>query len=84
MKVTLYSLPGCGPCEVAKQFLQQQGVPFDFVDVRGEGVSEALTAKLGEPTRGVVLADGDHAEVMLGVSLPALRRWLAAYRARQR
>ncbi|ADI13636.1 glutaredoxin [Truepera radiovictrix DSM 17093] len=81
--VRLYGLAGCGPCEVAKRFLSSRGVPFTFVDVAREPERRnLLEARLGSPARGVILEDGDTLEVMQGVSVAVLSRWLSAYRER--
>lgn len=78
-----YGLTGCGPCEVAKLFLGSRKVPFEFVDVAHEpDKRRQLEARLGSPTRGVILEDGETVEVMHGVSVVSLSRWLAAYRER--
>ncbi len=81
--VRIYGVEGCGPCEVAKIFLRQQRVPHTFVDVSQDPEQrQALRDRLGEPTAGVVLEDGEHLETMLGVSIPRLHQWLAHYRER--
>ncbi|MDZ7705746.1 MAG: glutaredoxin [Trueperaceae bacterium] len=82
-RVRIYGVAGCGPCEVAKLFLQQQRVDHTFVDVSEHpDQRRALRDRLGEPTAGVVLEDDGHLETMLGVSIPRLHQWLAGYRDR--
>ena len=32
-QVMMYTISTCGFCKAAKAFLQEQGVPFDFIDI---------------------------------------------------
>lgn len=85
--VRVYGVAGCGPYEVAKLFLSSRGIPFEFTDlIREPQKHRELRARLSTPSLGVILEDGDAAEttaeVMQGVSIALLNRWLAGYRAR--
>jgi arsenate reductase-like glutaredoxin family protein len=79
----IYGVEGCGPCEVTKMFLRSKQVPFEFVDVaRAPDKRRELKEKLGSPTSGVILEDGDRLSVMQGVSVAKLNRYLSEYQAR--
>lgn len=79
----VYGVPGCGSCEVTKLFLGSRHVPFEFVDVSNDpDKRRELREKLGSPTSGVILEDGEHLSVMQGVSVARLSGYLEAYRAR--
>lgn len=79
----VYGLEGCGPCEVTKLFLRSRHVPFEFVDVaQAPDRRRELREKLGSPTSGVILEDGEHVVVMQGVSVAKLGHYLTDYRAR--
>ncbi|RIH90550.1 glutaredoxin-like protein, YruB-family [Calidithermus terrae] len=74
--VKVYGLTGCGPCEVAKLFLAQKGVEFEFVDV-GENAAGLRKVRelVGGLSAGVVLEVDGKSEAILGVSIPRLERW---------
>ncbi len=79
----VYGVTGCGPCEVTKLFLGSRGVPFEFIDVAAASDKRReLQEKLGSPSSGVILEDGEHVTVMTGVSVAKLGRYLAEYRER--
>jgi len=79
----VYGVEGCGPCEVTKMFLRSKQVPFEFVDVASvPGKRRELEEKLGSPTGGVILEDGEQLTVMQGVSVARLSRYLADYEVR--
>ncbi len=79
----VYGVEGYGPCEVTKLFLSSRQAPFEFINVaRALDKRKALQEKLGSPTSGVILEDGEQLVVMRGVSVTKLSRWLADYRAR--
>ncbi|MBL1958248.1 glutaredoxin family protein, partial [Klebsiella pneumoniae] len=73
--VKVYGLTGCGPCEVAKLFLAQKGVEFEFVDV-GENAAGLRKVRelVGGLSAGVVLEVDGKSETILGVSIPRLER----------
>lgn len=79
----VYGVTGCGPCEVTKLFLGSRGVPFGFVDVSdAPDRRRELREKLGSPSSGVILEDGEHLTVMQGVSVAKLSRYLTEYEKR--
>ena len=79
----VYGVTGCGPCEVTKLFLGSRRVPFEFIDVATAPDQRLeLQEKLGSPSSGVILGDGEHLTVMQGVSVAKLSRYLAEYRER--
>jgi len=81
--VRLHGVAGCGPCEVVKLFLSSRGVPFEFIDAaQHPEARKNLEARLGSPTGGVILEDGESLEAMQGVSVASLSRWLRGYRER--
>lgn len=82
--VRLYGVPGCGPCEIVKLFLAQQGIPYLFVDVRkDEAAARRVAELLGSPTAGVVLEWEGRVEAIRGVSPARLHAWLVHYRAKE-
>lgn len=79
----VYGVPGCGPCEVTKLFLGSRGVPYEFIDVRAAPDKRLeLQRRLGSPSSGVILEDGEHLNVMSGVSVAKLSRYLTEYQKR--
>jgi glutaredoxin-like protein NrdH len=79
----VYGVEGCGPCELTKMFFRAKQLPFEFVDVASApDKRRELKEKLGSPTGGVILEDGDRLEVMQGVSVAKLSRYLAEYQTR--
>lgn len=78
----VYSLEGCGPCEVTKLFLRSRHVSFKFIDVARAPDKRRELSELGSPTSGVILEDGEDLTLMQGVSVAKLSRWLGGYRAR--
>jgi glutaredoxin len=48
--VTLYTAPECGPCDTARQMLQQRGVPYSERRVAGNDDILALEQRLGGRT----------------------------------
>ncbi len=78
--VRLYGIPGCGPCEIVKMFLAQEGILYEFVDLRENPEARAKVAqKVGSPTAGVLLEWEGGEEAIRGVSPGTLRAWLARY-----
>jgi len=78
--VRLYGIPGCGPCEIVKMFLEQKGIPCEFVNARQDPEAAQKIAELvGSPTAGVVLEWGGRLEAIRGVSPQSLNAWLARY-----
>ena len=82
--INVYGVAGCGPCEVTKLFLKGKEANFTFIDLSTNREKRRhLAGRLGSPTSGVILEDGEHVKVMQGVSIAALNRWYQAYVARQ-
>lgn len=74
--IRVYGLTGCGPCEVAKLFLRQKGMEFEFVDVSENLEARAKVQELvGSPSAGVVLEVDGQAEPLTGISIPKLEAW---------
>ncbi len=79
----VYGVTGCGPCEVTRLFLSSRRVPFEFIDVAtAPDQLRELQEKLGSPSSGIILEDGEHLSVIKGVSVAKLSRYLAEYRTR--
>jgi glutaredoxin-like protein NrdH len=79
--VRLYGIPGCGPCEIVKMFLERNGVPYEFVNAKADPEAAKKIAELvGGPTAGVVLEWQGRLEAVRGVSPQSLNAWLARYR----
>ncbi len=83
--LVIYSVEGCGPCEVAKRFFDQQKIAYKFVDFnQNKAARQDMASRLETPTSGVVLeVQGGEQEPVLkvfqGVSLTRLRQWLEQY-----
>ncbi|MBI3910122.1 MAG: glutaredoxin family protein [Armatimonadetes bacterium] len=70
-QVVFYSLPGCEECERAKEFLEQEGIPFLERSIVCNSQALAELRQLGALTLSTFLVDG---EPILGFD----RRRLAA------
>ena len=83
--VRVYSIPGCGPCEIVKMMLRQEGVPFEVVDLSKDERARRIAAELvGSPTAGVVIEEEDgHLEAIRAVSPITFQRWYQGYLERQ-
>ncbi len=83
--VRVYSIPGCGPCEIVKMMLRQKGIPFEVVDLSRDEQARKIAAELvGSPTAGVVIEEEDgHLEAIRAVSPITFRRWYQGYLERQ-
>lgn len=44
----LYGISSCGSCKLATKWLTDQGIDYDFVDVRTEGVDESVIERWQE------------------------------------
>lgn len=68
---------------MTKLFLRSRRVPFEFIDVAHvPHKRRELRERLGSPTTGVILEDGENLTVMQGVPVAKLSRWLDEYRTR--
>ena len=51
---TIFGRPGCGFCIRAKQLLDMKGLPYNYVDIHKEGLTQAdLEKTIGRPVRTV-------------------------------
>lgn len=75
-KVTVYSTPTCPYCVYAKDFLQEQGVPFEDVDVSRDRIRAIeMVQRSGQMGVPVIEIDG---RMMVGFDPEALSSALAA------
>ncbi|MNO41531.1 Glutaredoxin-like protein NrdH [compost metagenome] len=73
--VIVYSTAGCSDCNLVKNYLTEQGVPFEVRDVMTSTVYQEEVEKLG--FMGVpVTVSGDQA--IKGFNLPALKALIEA------
>lgn len=74
--IRVYGLTGCGPCEVAKLFLKQKNLPFEFVDVEDNPEArQKVQEMVGGLSAGVVLEVDGELTALTGVSIPKLEAW---------
>jgi len=83
--VRVYSIPGCGPCEIVKMMLKMKGIPYEVVDLSKDEEARRIAAELvGSPTAGVVIEEENgHREAIRAVSPATFERWYRGYRERQ-
>lgn len=64
MKVRVYSTSTCPYCKMAKTFLDEQGVPYDDLDVAADAAArDEMVKKSGQMGVPVIDVDG---EVIIG------------------
>lgn len=73
--VIVYSTAGCSDCNLVKNYLTEQGVPFEVRDVMTSTVYQEEVEKLGFMGVPVTVA-GDQA--IKGFNLPALKALVEA------
>ncbi|AIQ33647.1 MULTISPECIES: glutaredoxin family protein [unclassified Paenibacillus] len=73
--VIVYSTAGCSDCTLVKNYLTEQGVPFEVRDVMTSTVYQEEVEKLGFMGVPVTVA-GDQA--IKGFNLPALKALIEA------
>lgn len=73
--VIVYSTAGCSDCNLVKNYLTEQGVPFEVKDVMTSTVYQEEVEKLGFMGVPVTVA-GDQA--IKGFNLPALKALIDA------
>lgn len=56
--VVVYSMEGCPPCAMVKQFLTRMGVEFQVKDVRQDPQAQAEFLRMGFRGTPVTLIDG--------------------------
>jgi glutaredoxin-like YruB-family protein len=74
-KVTVYSQPGCPPCDWAKKYLSERGIVFDVRDVSSDfSAQRELVGKYkSRSTPTIVVGE----EVMIGFDPERLEKMLA-------
>lgn len=73
--VIVYSTAGCSDCNLVKNYLTEQGVPFEVRDVMTSTVYQEEVEKLGFMGVPITVA-GDQA--IKGFNLPALKALIEA------
>ncbi|WHY19951.1 glutaredoxin family protein [Paenibacillus sp. G2S3] len=73
--VIVYSTAGCSDCNLVKNYLTEQGVPFEVRDVMTSTVYQEEVEKLGFMGVPITVA-GDQA--IKGFNLPALKALVEA------
>jgi glutaredoxin 3 len=74
MAVTMYSTPTCGFCVKAKQYFQQNQIPFTEYDVAADQrKAEEMVRKSGQ--MGVPVID-IHGKIIVGFNQPEIERAL--------
>ena len=73
-KVRIYSTPTCVYCKMAKDFLNQQKIPFDGIDVSADAKQAQhmieISGQMGVP----VIEIGK--EIIVGFDLPRIKKAL--------
>lgn len=73
--VTVYTRPGCESCERLKEFLAEQGVPFEEKDiVRDSAAADELATLTQGAATAPVIVIGE--KVVIGFDRPELTREL--------
>jgi glutaredoxin len=72
--VTVYGASWCGPCQMVKNYLTQQHVAFDFIDIDQDGNRERF-AKVS-PDSGAIPLTFVGKESVRGARLPAIKTLL--------
>ena len=73
-KVTIYSTPICGYCQMAKQFFKEKGVEFEEFDVLANlEKRQEMIDKTGQMGVPVITVDD---EVVIGFDQPMLEKLL--------
>ncbi len=75
MKVTVYGTPTCTYCKIAKEFLKESDIEFDYVDVSSseERINELMSKTGGKKCVPVIDVDG---EVLIGFDKDVLKEKL--------
>lgn len=73
-KVTIYSTPTCGYCQMAKQFFKEKGVEYEEFDVMANlEKRKEMVEKTGQMGVPVITVDDD---VVVGFDKPTLEKLL--------
>jgi len=79
-KYTVYSTPLCGYCGMLKTFLEQEGIPYEDIDVSvdQEAAREmvAATQQMGVPVSKITYEDGSE-KYIVGFDLGRIRPAIA-------
>lgn len=58
-KVTIYTTPNCSVCRKAKEYLAQQGIAFEEIDVAADRrAADEMVHQSGQMGVPVIIADG--------------------------
>ena len=74
-KVTVYSTPTCIFCNALKEWLDDQGVEYEAIDVSDSANNAAAEKALGHSIEGVPVSLVDGQEIM-GFDRPAFKKAL--------
>jgi glutaredoxin len=67
MKVKVYSLPACGACNHLKDFLKEEGVEYEELNVADQTIAKEMVEKSGQMSLPVTIVEVDgKEEVLLG------------------
>jgi glutaredoxin-like YruB-family protein len=74
-KITIYTTPTCGYCQMAKQFFKEKGIEYEEFDVMADiGKRQEMVEKTGQLGVPVIMV-GD--EVVVGFDRLTLEKLLA-------
>ena len=74
MKVKVYSTPACPYCHMAKDFLKQNNIDFEDIDVsRDQKAAQEMIEKSGQMGVPVIDVDG---KIIIGYNVTALKEAL--------
>jgi len=74
MQVKIYSTPMCPWCQVAKDFLKANNIPFEEIDVsQNEKLAQEMILKSGQMGVPVIEIDG---KIVIGFNKPLLEEFL--------
>lgn len=72
--IVVYSQPGCGACNAAKEFLSRKGVEFVVKDIRSDSTALKELVDLGFKVTPVIVVDGESIEGFDTQKIEALLR----------
>ncbi|MEK3989384.1 MULTISPECIES: glutaredoxin family protein [Robertmurraya] len=58
-KVTLYTQPGCPPCEFTKNFFNEQNISYELKDIKKDSSARDELIKLGSYSTPTIVINGD-------------------------
>lgn len=62
-KITLYTQPGCPPCEFTKNFFNDQNISYELKDIKKDSSARDELIKLGSFSTPTIVING---EVIIG------------------